>query len=81
MKVDNISMGWMDFANKISEIAWSLAGSNVPVVFELPDGKEIRFHDIKVTLFKYPQAAGGGTSYGLRVHLLEDDEKHETENI
>lgn len=69
----NSSMNWMSFARKMSESAHQLSSSSCPMVFVLPDGREILFSDIKVEIFDYKGKRGGTEfdSVGFRVNLLD----------
>ena len=73
MKNPHDSMNWMSFAKKMSESALQLSSSECPMVFVLPDGKEILFSDIKVEMFDYKGKRGDTEfdSVGFRVNLLD----------
>ena len=77
------SMGWLDFAHYMSEKAHELAGSNGPMVFVLPDGREIRFSGIDVHFLDFPNRRGDTefTDTGFRINLIDAEirkkENHE----
>lgn len=66
------SMGWMEFAHKVEMLAHCLNDSNCPMVFILPDGKEVRFNDVKVELAPIEVKRGDSVclSYEYHVELL-----------
>lgn len=70
------SMSWMSFSQKMSNVAHQLSSSDCPMVFVLPDGREISFADIDVQMFNYKGRRGDTEfdSIGFRVKLLDAQE-------
>jgi len=66
------SMDWMSFSSKMKQEAYQLSSSVCPMVFVLPDGREIRFSDIEVGMFNYKGKRGDAEydGIGFRVNLL-----------
>lgn len=68
----DLCMGWMEFADKVAREASRLTSSNIPILLVMPDGREISFEDVDVSLFEYKGHYHDSEfdTYGMRAKLI-----------
>ena len=69
------SMGWLEFRGAMAPYASSLNSSNCPMVFVLPDGKEVRFDDVEIDLVPITLRRGDAEypAYEYHVKLIKQE--------